>query len=127
MEKYNNPFTELQKQSHEISNKNGFWDTFSLYYDTPEVLHRDVVTKLALIADEAHEALAEIRSHEFNMDAADSGNYVSQLPGEFGEELADIVIRTMDVAEGLNVDLFDHIVRKIEKNKDRPRRHGKNF
>src|SRR5699024_9605523 len=76
---------ELQKQAHDIANKNGFWDTFSLYYDTPEVLHRDVTTKLALIADEAHEALSELRSHEFDQAAADSGNYTGQLPPEFGE------------------------------------------
>lgn len=118
---------ELQKQAHDIANKNGFWDTFSLYYDTPEVLHRDVTTKLALIADEAHEALSELRSHEFDQAAADSGNYTGQLPPEFGEELADIVIRTLDLAEGLRIDLESYIVAKIDKNRGRPRKHGKNF
>lgn len=123
----NPTITTLQKQAHDISSSNGFWDVFQDYYDSPEVLHRDVATRLALIADEAHEALAELRSHKFDEAAAERGDYTSQLPASFGEELADIIIRTLDLAEGLNIDLEGHVVRKVEANKDRPRRHGKNF
>lgn len=127
MERPHTTLETLQKQAYEISNKNGFWDLHSLYFDTPEVLHRDIATRLALISDEVHEALAELRSHPFDIEAADSGNYASQLPESFGEELADIIIRTLDLAEGLRINLTDHVVKKIETNRGRPPKHGKNF
>lgn len=48
-------------------------------------------------------------------------------PGErgwFGEELADAVLRILDLAAALGIDLEDEIVRKMAYNWTRPRRHG---
>ena len=45
----------------------------------------------------------------------------------FKEELADIVIRTADLAGGLGIDLEAEIIKKMEKNKKRPYKHGKKF
>ena len=45
----------------------------------------------------------------------------------FKEELADIVIRTCDLAGGLNIDLEAEIIKKMEKNKSREYKHGKAF
>ena len=45
----------------------------------------------------------------------------------FTEELADIVIRTLDLAGGLNLDIGSSIEAKVEKNKGRPYRHGKRY
>ena len=42
----------------------------------------------------------------------------------FAEELADIVIRVFDMAEGLEVDIQAEILKKHEINKKRPFRHG---
>lgn len=42
----------------------------------------------------------------------------------FEEELADIFIRTVGLAHGMNIDLGAAVWRKIEKNKVRPIRHG---
>jgi NTP pyrophosphatase (non-canonical NTP hydrolase) len=45
----------------------------------------------------------------------------------FKEELADVAIRLGDMCGGLNIDLEDEILKKMEKNRNRPRLHGKKF
>lgn len=43
------------------------------------------------------------------------------------EELADILIRTGDLAEEIGVDLQAAVVAKMAKNQGRPHKHGKDF
>jgi NTP pyrophosphatase (non-canonical NTP hydrolase) len=64
---------------------------------------------LALIHSEASEALEAFRKDDKK---------------NFEEELADIVIRVMDCARGLQIDLDSAILSKMEKNKHRGWRHG---
>lgn len=64
---------------------------------------------LALIGSEVSEALEAFR----NRDKAN-----------FEEELADVVIRCMDCATGLGLDLGKAIAEKLEKNKARGVKHG---
>jgi NTP pyrophosphatase (non-canonical NTP hydrolase) len=45
----------------------------------------------------------------------------------FTEELADTVIRIMDLAGSLRLDLADAIIKKIDYNRTRPHKHGKRF
>ena len=42
----------------------------------------------------------------------------------FAEELADICIRVFDCAEALGINLEQEIVNKMQKNEDRPIKHG---
>ena len=39
--------------------------------------------------------------------------------GDVGEEMADVIIFLMGIAEILHIDLGDKIIKKIEKNKNR--------
>jgi NTP pyrophosphatase (non-canonical NTP hydrolase) len=68
------------------------------------------VQKLMLAVSELSEALGDMRNGK-----------------EFGEELADVVIRCMDHAHANHYPLGDIIVRKIDKNEGRPYRHGRQF
>lgn len=43
---------------------------------------------------------------------------------KFGEELADVIIRTLDCAESLGINIEQEIVNKIDKNEQRPVKHG---
>ena len=92
-------FRQLQNEIYSVCDLKGFKDQEEnpLY----------VPTKLALIMSEGAEALEAHRR----------GTAV-------GSELADIVIRTMDLAETLKIDLGLEIVAKHEFNKTRPYRHG---
>jgi NTP pyrophosphatase (non-canonical NTP hydrolase) len=68
--------------------------------------------RLMLIVDECCEALRALREPG-PMDTA-----------HFGEELADIVIRTMDLAHSAGIDLGCEVVAKHNMNRRRPLRHG---
>lgn len=64
--------------------------------------NRTVLEALALIASEVGEAVNECR-----------GDSPSE---KFGEELADIILRTLDLAEVFNIDIAKEINNKMEKN-----------
>ena len=68
-----------------------------------------LAAKLALVHSELSEALEAIRH-------GDRAN--------FEEELADVVIRVLDIGEGLDLDVAGQIIRKLEKNLNRGVRHG---
>lgn len=67
--------------------------------------NKTVLEALALIASEVGEAVNECR-HE--------------KPSEsFGEELADIILRTIDLAETYGVDIQAEVLRKMAINEER--------
>jgi NTP pyrophosphatase (non-canonical NTP hydrolase) len=124
---------------HRISQEHGFWtptaeqetimaileaegSTESLkYYETQ--CKRNFGEALMLIVSEAAEAL-EVARKDFDKPA----EHLDQK--EFThveEELADIVIRVMDLAYGHNLSLGAAIVAKMEFNESRPYKHGKKF
>ncbi len=83
---------------------------------------------LMLIAGEVAEAHEELRlGHDMSYE------YVNEHPGKEGKpegvpsELADIVIRALDLAAETNVDLAAVIEGKLAYNATRERMHGKNF
>lgn len=66
--------------------------------------------KLMLIVTEVAEAAEAVRHDNFE---------------NLKEELADVVIRTLDLACALGVDIETEIAKKMEQNRSRPYRHGK--
>lgn len=75
------------------------------WHDEP----RETGTKLALIHSEVSEALEADRM-------GDQEN--------FAEELADVVIRVLDLCGSMGINLEKAIAEKMEKNKDRSYKHG---
>ena len=95
---------DLQKQIHAIAREKGWWD-----------LKRNPGELIVLMHCELSEAVEALRTQ-------------NPEDNNVGEELADCVIRIMDACEGaFNVDLEHEIIKKIEKNKIRPYKHGKKF
>lgn len=68
-----------------------------------------VIVKLALIITEVSEAIESVRKQDFN---------------NFKEELADIIIRTLDLSDILFIDIEKEIDLKMDKNEKRPYKHG---
>jgi NTP pyrophosphatase (non-canonical NTP hydrolase) len=50
--------------------------------------------------------------------------FVCEVKNSFGDELADVVIRVMDMCAFKGIDLEWHIIQKIRYNKTRPHKHG---
>lgn len=97
-------FKAMQEEAFETSSSHGF----------QEELNNDlyVPTKLALIHDEVSEALRAHRKMNIQ---------------EFPAELADIVIRTMDLAAAMKINLADAIMAKHLVNQKREFKHGNNL
>lgn len=98
---FRSSFTALQNEIYDVAYRNGFHELEGNDLFTP--------TKLALIISEVVEAL---EAHRRKKDS------------DIASELADIVIRTMNLAESLGIDLAQAIVNKHEFNKTRPYKHG---
>jgi NTP pyrophosphatase (non-canonical NTP hydrolase) len=98
--------SNLQQEAWEIADNHGFHEG-PAGEDT-----RSRAKILALIHSEVSEALEADR-------AGDDENYA--------EELADIVIRVLDHAESEGIDLGSEIVKKMDENRIREHKHGKNY
>lgn len=73
--------------------------------------------KLMLMVSEISEALEVVRDQD--VDGIQDG------AGNFGEELADTVIRVYETCHLLGIDIGEEIVEKILKNQERPYKHGR--
>ena len=125
-----NTLKELAKEAHQVARSKG-------WYDKP----RTANYRLDKIKEEADEAQAAfdagnavaLGQYEKRgiIDALAAGNTqpfearVKDGLAAFGDELADIVIRTLDTAEFYGIDIDWHVRAKMEYNKTRPYLHGK--
>jgi NTP pyrophosphatase (non-canonical NTP hydrolase) len=73
--------------------------------------------RLCLVHTEISEAAQEVKRHW-------KGEPSFEQKFVFGEELADAVIRLLDLAECVGVDLQSAIECKMEKNRGRPANYG---
>jgi NTP pyrophosphatase (non-canonical NTP hydrolase) len=101
----------MAKELHTVAVEKGFW---------PNKVDDIFVTKqLMMIVSEAVEVMEAIRKDKGKQEVAD--------------EMADIIIRTLDLYQGLkdngyvDVDLQVALNNKTDFNKSRPERHGVKF
>ena len=84
----------------------------------------NVAVKLALIHEEVSEALAEYRDTKDGEVLRDVYFDDNGKPCGFGIELADVIIRVLDLAEMLGMNMDTMIRVKHTYNASRPYKHG---
>ena len=90
---------EMCEMCHAIAKSKGFWDK-----------ERNIGEALMLVVTELAEGMEAHRKQDQE---------------NFKEELADTFIRLFDLCGGLGIDIQAEILKKCEKNKLRPYKHGK--
>lgn len=102
--------SEWQKEVHENAVAHGWWEK-----------PRTEGELMMLIVSEASEAFEEVRNnHGMTETYYSEGGKMEGVPSE----LADIVIRVMDLCGHYGIDLEKAIAEKHEFNKNRPYKHG---
>ena len=102
----------LQVNYNNSATRHGFWDDYLIYGE--KVDNMIICRKLCLIHSEVSDALEELRKTNYNK-------------SKFGEELADIIIKTLDLSEEMCIDLPTIMTLKKIKNDLQPRLHNKRF
>ena len=122
LEQYQEPLNKLKDEAHITACMHGFYDEYNelicfLNYGDPEaakyskhVERNMILSQLAKIAGEVGEAVSAIQHND---------------QGNFAEELADVVIRVLDLAGFQEINIGAAITNKMGKNVVRPYLHGK--
>lgn len=110
---------DTQHKVHNLARTKGWWGLEGSAPSPDELTITAVAARLALIHSEVSEAVECLRNGEIRFDTEANGK-----PVGLSTELADIMIRTMDLATALGIDLEVEIARKHEYNKTRSHRHG---
>lgn len=115
--KMNDPayqLNRLAKAIHEDADQHGLWDDFreamKKYADQPNYF-RESITRYYATSVVAGE-VSELRNAHENKK-------------HYGEEAADVVIAILSTCVELGIDIGAEIVSKMETNRKRPHRHGK--
>lgn len=122
-----NRLNELSKSIHSANKEKGFWDG-----------DRNVGELLMLVVSELGEALeakrkdrhAKSESHVLNLVSGDvdfKTSFEQNIKDTFEDEIADSIIRLLDMCGGLGINIEFFISEKLRYNKTRPRLHGKKF
>lgn len=109
-------FAAVQFASHDNARRKGFWDQYSDSNGRVVAAIESVPSRLALIHSEISEGLEAWRKNLMD----------DKLPDVDGldAELADTVIRIMDLAEAMGYNLAQTVLAKMQYNLGRPKMHG---
>lgn len=107
---------ELAERIHTMAIEHGWWDN----PDSPE----EWALKILLIHSELSEAVEELREP---VPMAEYYAAPDAKPSGWAVEIADAIIRSLDLLAAAHVDIDDIINTKMKYNADRPHRHGKTF
>jgi NTP pyrophosphatase (non-canonical NTP hydrolase) len=131
---------EIRDEVHELARSKGWWDDcIDPDWGTHYVSHQRIAVALALIHSEVSEALEEVRDDHLQTywvrksmedrifsETAEKAEAIAAgyKPEGLPIELADVIIRVLDLCGALEIDIEQAIEDKVAYNTTRTHRHG---
>lgn len=117
---------DLQRKVHQNSRDKGWWPSLDEQTDegnagVPDT--NEILAKLCLAHSELSEAVEAIRSGDVEM-RFETDKQGNDKPEGAVVEMADAVIRVLDLCEALGLDLQWAMIAKMRYNETRSFRHG---
>ena len=127
MEQICKGLNESAQAIHKNNKEKGFWENG---YNVGELLM--LVTSELGEAMEAHRKGKFARLSNFDHEVSKEGShpittFQENIKDTFEDEVADAIIRLLDLSAGLGINIERHIQEKVKYNMSRPRLHGKEY
>ena len=130
-------FNELAKEINTNIRNKGFWDSMDKAVEELQDSHnygqlpksivkatKDafIAQKIALVGTELSEAIEGMRKPNY-----EANGYGIGIKDSFADEIADAIIRLLDLCGELNINIDAQIQWKMDYNNGRSEKHGKEF
>ena len=120
----------LSKEIHENNKSKGFYEAEKNIGEMLCLIHSEVSEALESDRNEQYASMTDTLWEDMNRDLDDDyfqHAFKEYCKDTFEDELADIMIRVMDLAVHKKIDLEAHIKAKMRFNSLRPHKHGKKY
>lgn len=122
---------ELSKEIHKNAIAKGFFEGEKNTGEMLCLIHSEVSEALEADRKDQYTNLDESLREDLELDGTspnyDTNHFESFVKDTFEDELADVMIRVMDLAAYKNIDLEWHIKQKMNYNSKRQYKHGKKY
>lgn len=105
---------EFQKAIHANAIKKGFFEKEKNIGEMLALIHSEVSEALEAEREDKHFTGSMLAVNGWTADVDFAADYKTKLKGTFEEEMADIVIRVMDLCEFKGIDLEQQIIAKMD-------------
>jgi len=126
-------YKELQMNLNDLSKNIRFFNEKKGFELTEAVIHRKLLLAISEICEAQEELrdgkrIDEVYYERANLGEMPDGNIKwGKKPCGFPVEIADAIIRLLDICGAFNIDIEEVIDMKLAYNKTRPAKHGRKF
>lgn len=117
-------FARMLEEVYRLNHAKGWFDNDRSVGDLCALLHSEVSEVLDAYRKKG---FADATTGEMTLKGDGTGTMVGPKPEGVGSEMADILIRLLDMARRWDIDLPAEYERKMNYNWTRPYRHGDKF